>query len=165
MPGYLAEWLPKRAKVWPRLGSLTPELMSYPWDNQELERACVGTKHFPHGWGGCLFLTSLLTFSKLWPQHATGLRLFCSSGQKPLGSGQWSYFTRQLGPAMSSSPTALGFWQFACWVLCLFFYHVRVSKSCVLDLRPLNHRQWLYPYAPQPPAILPYPYVTCSGFL
>lgn len=156
MPGNLAEWLPKRAEVWPRLGSLTPELMTYPWDNQELERACVGTKHLPHGWDGCLFLTSLMTFSKLWPQHATGLRLFCSSGQKPLGSGQRSYFTRQLGPAMSSSPTALGFWQFACWVLCLFFYHVRVSNSCVLDFEATKSQAVAVPLcspAPSHPAL------------
>lgn len=59
---------------------------------------------------------------------------FCSSGQKPLGSGQCSYFTQQLCFAMSSSPTALCFWQFACSMLCLFFYHVKNLQKLIVGI-------------------------------
>ena len=91
-----------------------------------------------HRQGWCFPSWCCWTFSKPWPQHTRGLRLFQGFGYNLQWSGQCCHFSRQLSPTMSSSTTAPRFSQFSGWTLCLLFFffffffslHLKVSKDC-----------------------------------
>ena len=112
-----------------------------------------------HRQGWCFPSWCCWTFSKPWPQHTRGLRLFQGFGYNLQWSGQCCHFSRQLSPTMSSSTTAPRFSQFSGWTLCLLFFFfpfIWKSPKTALLLEATHPQGWI-PSSHQPSAILSCP--------